>query len=1034
MNKRKVLEAARKYAQKGQKDRALKEYEKLLKLDPRDAKLRLEIGDAHRRWGQVEEAVATYSKVAEQYTAEGFDARAVAVYKQIQNLDPERWSVYEPLADLYQRMGLTSEAVQMVQAAADGYHRAGERRQALDLLRKMAALDPSNTTSRLKVAELLRQDGLNEEAIAEYDGIVEELSRQGEADQAASVLEKVLEVEPDRTASLRELARNLIARGLGQRAEPHARRALDLDPEETEHYELLAEAFRLQRRDEELADVYRRLAELYRQRGDQDRAREITQRFAPPEGLSADTDPRFEAAGPGQDEGLAGDVSHMLLDDEAPSSLASENLEPLEPLEIDPEPSPVEPPAPEAPAAEPPSGDPEQLLAEANVYLRYGKRSQAIANLEAILARDAEHRPALEKLGEACAETDETERAVELWLRAARIASEQGDHAQLAVLRDRIAALDQAAAATLGDVTEATPEPEEDFLEISHPVAPSGPDAFADESEALTSAQPAPPSAATTPVTEVDFDDIEIDIETDGFDAAAPPEPESEPFEEAAEPAAPEIDDLEIDVDLDDEPELEGAGASPAQEGPSAPSASVSTSQQVHEEIEEAEFYLQQGLLDEAEAIYQRLAKVAPNHPQVMVRLGEIAAARGEGPGSGDRPDPTPEPVSPESEAAAGGSADEWTDDGLSDTDTFGAPPAEASPEPSEAPEPETIADPEPAPAPAPEPVEPLAADNTASRPSIPELEPSDTGALPPVPDEMARELEMPSGGAGFDLAAELSEVLDDDSKGASATFSGAEGDSFAAVFREFKKGVSKTLSEGDHETHYDLGIAYREMGLLDDALGEFRIACESPTRRVDCLQMMAQCLLELGKAEEAAEQLRQALASEGLDEGARLSLHFDLGCAFESLGDVEAARSAWEAVVACDPSFQGVEERLAALETGPKPEEDTDTVESGEDFESFDDFLADVEDDEAEAAEAAAPEAPGVDFDDLVAEANEEGEPDPEPEAAAEPPEAHQSLEPEREEPVDEGPEPGPAAPSEDSPGPDRKGGPRRKKKISFV
>ncbi|MDH5305797.1 MAG: tetratricopeptide repeat protein, partial [Myxococcales bacterium] len=61
-NKRKILEAARKLAQKGAKDKALKEYQKLVKLDPRDAKLRLEIGDAHRRWGQVEEAIETYTK------------------------------------------------------------------------------------------------------------------------------------------------------------------------------------------------------------------------------------------------------------------------------------------------------------------------------------------------------------------------------------------------------------------------------------------------------------------------------------------------------------------------------------------------------------------------------------------------------------------------------------------------------------------------------------------------------------------------------------------------------------------------------------------------------------------------------------------------------------------------------------------------------------------------------------------------------------------------------------------------------------
>ncbi len=92
INKRKVLEAARKYAQKGSQTKALKEFEKVLKLDPRDARLRLEMGDAHRRWGNIAKAVETYVKVAEQYMKEGFDARAVAVYKQIHNLDPEAYA------------------------------------------------------------------------------------------------------------------------------------------------------------------------------------------------------------------------------------------------------------------------------------------------------------------------------------------------------------------------------------------------------------------------------------------------------------------------------------------------------------------------------------------------------------------------------------------------------------------------------------------------------------------------------------------------------------------------------------------------------------------------------------------------------------------------------------------------------------------------------------------------------------------------------------------------------------------------------
>ena len=177
VNKRKVLDAARKFAQKGAKEKALKEYNTLLKLDPCDAKLHLELGDAYRRWGQLDHAISQYTRVAEQYQQDGFDARAVAVFKQILNLDPKRYTTYVSLSELYQHMGLDAAAIGALQTAADGYHKDGQRREALELLRRMAALDPTNTTSRMKVADLLRQEGLEEEAVAEYEGVSAELLR-----------------------------------------------------------------------------------------------------------------------------------------------------------------------------------------------------------------------------------------------------------------------------------------------------------------------------------------------------------------------------------------------------------------------------------------------------------------------------------------------------------------------------------------------------------------------------------------------------------------------------------------------------------------------------------------------------------------------------------------------------------------------------------------------------------------------------------------------------------------------------------------
>ena len=254
VNKRKVLEAARKYAQKGAKQKALREYNTLLKADARDAKLRLEIGDAHRRWGEIEEAVGHYTKVADQYQQEGFEARAVAVYKQILNLDPKRYGAYVALSELYQRMGLDSEAINSLQTAADGYHKEGQKREALELLRRMAQLDPGNTTSRVKVAELLQQEGLVDDAVAEYDAVVAEMLRQENHDQLASVYGRILELQPKRADVLIALARNCIRLRQPERAEPFAKRAVEMTPDDIDALELLCDIYKALERTEPLVE------------------------------------------------------------------------------------------------------------------------------------------------------------------------------------------------------------------------------------------------------------------------------------------------------------------------------------------------------------------------------------------------------------------------------------------------------------------------------------------------------------------------------------------------------------------------------------------------------------------------------------------------------------------------------------------------------------------------------------------------------------------------------------------------------------
>ncbi|HKJ24383.1 MAG TPA: tetratricopeptide repeat protein, partial [Myxococcota bacterium] len=192
LNKRKILDAAQKYLQKGSLDKALKEYQKVLDADPKDSNVRLKVGDVQLRKGNSEAAIESYLEVARLFMKNGFDAKAVALFKQITKIDEKRYDIYEPLAELYQRLSLTSEAMQALQTAAEAHQREGRKKEGLTLLRKMASLDPSNTTTRMKVAEMLWNADLQDDALAEYDEVVTELGRQGDHENAVRVHEQVL--------------------------------------------------------------------------------------------------------------------------------------------------------------------------------------------------------------------------------------------------------------------------------------------------------------------------------------------------------------------------------------------------------------------------------------------------------------------------------------------------------------------------------------------------------------------------------------------------------------------------------------------------------------------------------------------------------------------------------------------------------------------------------------------------------------------------------------------------------------------------
>jgi tetratricopeptide (TPR) repeat protein len=124
---------------------------------------------------------------------------------------------------------------------------------------------------------------------------------------------------------------------------------------------------------------------------------------------------------------------------------------------------------------------------------------------------------------------------------------------------------------------------------------------------------------------------------------------------------------------------------------------------------------------------------------------------------------------------------------------------------------------------------------------------------------------------------------------------------------------LEKPVEEGDGETHYDLGLAYKEMGLMDEAIKAFDKALRAPGREVGCRVMIGLCQREQQNHSEAIHQFKQGLHAEPT-ERERQSLYYEIACTYEQLGDLGEALYYFEMVLKRDPGFADVNQRVMQL------------------------------------------------------------------------------------------------------------------------
>ncbi|HEY7547067.1 MAG TPA: tetratricopeptide repeat protein, partial [Blastocatellia bacterium] len=206
INKSKVLRTAEKYALQGKIPAAIDEYKKVVAADPTDLTTINTLGDLYVRAGRIQEAIANFSRIAESYRESGFILKAIAMLKKISKLDPTNIETAMKLANLYSQQGLLVEARQQYLQVADAYARAGQTRKALEAYQKIADLDPSNTSVRMKLGEIYAREKLLDHAHDSFIMAGAEFLRKGDNEQALNANLKAISINPESRQGLTAIA------------------------------------------------------------------------------------------------------------------------------------------------------------------------------------------------------------------------------------------------------------------------------------------------------------------------------------------------------------------------------------------------------------------------------------------------------------------------------------------------------------------------------------------------------------------------------------------------------------------------------------------------------------------------------------------------------------------------------------------------------------------------------------------------------------------------------------------------------------
>jgi tetratricopeptide (TPR) repeat protein len=936
-NKAKVLASAEKAVQQGKLQNAIVEYQKVLKEDPKDLTVLNTIGDLQARVGNNSEAAKCFQRVGEQYATDGFTVKAIAMYKKLTKLESNAETL-QRLAELYTVQGLYNDARAQYVHVADAHLKNNNNDDAAKIFQKILELDPDNTAMQQKLADLYIKLGKKNEAVSIYLTAAQNLYIKQAMDAAEQACSKVLYIEKDnveakilkgtiaaesgdghtayeclkgianldsRPDALRSMLRAQIALKHLDEAGPIVSK-LVIVHNDLSGVSWYADALLAENRFADGVGVYEQYADkvlaaqganmvknlsalltkvkdsskallslknLFQKAGDTSHDGEITELLAHAyveEGELSKAKDLYKQLAENEPENplhaqnfkqvlakLGEDTSSQITAEQGAQALMVEELEHKAPA--------VKQEYPEETAAAV-----QHALTDAELYDSYNLPAKVIAPLETGLQHAPRDVRINQKLGAAYVKAQRYVDAARCFNTLQEVFAQAGhkeESEKYAEMAGTYLSMPSSIAVEPGAAEPVTTAPGADDSSINLIQ-------FSDMQEA--------PAAAVA---------AEIAIETAAAVAEPPAVAEIAMEVPVAVEASPAADAHEIAVDdWESMLSVEAPPAAPAQQEPvgfeipvpepaaaeAAPAevASFEVSAPAGDGAAVAEFSFESATAEAPPAeisipVEEPVVEAPPpSSPPKPVAAPPPAP-------SVAKPAPPP-PAPPKAQPAAAASAeDDILGDLVSDLeeslgDSFLADKAPAKPA--------AAAPPKIAPPPAP-----------ASMPA------AAASAAAPAP---AKAAPAPAAAAQDDAASALSDI-----------------------FSEFKEDAEATAEEAeDPDTHYNLGIAFKEMGLLDEAIGELQKVAKAIdqghpfSQQMQAFTWLAQCLVDKGVPLAAVRWYERALKVAEIDEESKLAVYYDLGNAYEMAGNRQKAHDTFLEVYSSNIDYRDVADRIKAL------------------------------------------------------------------------------------------------------------------------